>query len=141
MTKSGHFWITYLPRLVNVVCERPLRWERNYFHIDFWIRILLEFSFFQYPSFFFWIWLDSSYRQTGNYLRKYVFKKRIIGLNISLFYVYFFLPECVVPIGRSPCSPEFLKDLYQVQEETWKFFFLAHIQLFFSLFWSQTSAF
>ena len=31
--------------------------------------------------------------------------------------MYFFLPECVVPIGRSPCSPEFLKDLYQVQEE------------------------
>ena len=73
--------------------------------------------------------LTDLYRQTGNYLRKYVFKKRIIGLNISLFYVYFFLPECVVPIGRSPCSPEFLKDLYQVQEETWKFFFLAHIQL------------
>ena len=24
MTKSGHFWITYLPRLLNVVCERPL---------------------------------------------------------------------------------------------------------------------
>ena len=23
-TKSGRFWTTYLPRLVNVVCERPL---------------------------------------------------------------------------------------------------------------------
>ena len=23
-TKSGYFWTTYLPRLVNVVCERPL---------------------------------------------------------------------------------------------------------------------
>ena len=23
LTKSGHFWTTYLPRLVNVVCERP----------------------------------------------------------------------------------------------------------------------
>ena len=23
-TKSGHLWTTYLPRLVNVVCERPL---------------------------------------------------------------------------------------------------------------------
>ena len=22
-TKSGHFWTTYLPRFVNVVCERP----------------------------------------------------------------------------------------------------------------------
>ena len=27
--------------------------ERNYFHIDDWIRILLELSFSQYPSFFF----------------------------------------------------------------------------------------
>ena len=25
LTNSGHFWTTYLPRLVNVVCERPLR--------------------------------------------------------------------------------------------------------------------
>ena len=25
LTKTGHFWNTYLPRLVNVVCERPLR--------------------------------------------------------------------------------------------------------------------
>ena len=24
LTKSGHFWTTYLPRLANVVCERPL---------------------------------------------------------------------------------------------------------------------
>ena len=24
LTKSGHFWTTYLPCLVNVVCERPL---------------------------------------------------------------------------------------------------------------------
>ena len=24
LTWSGHFWTTYLPRLVNVVCERPL---------------------------------------------------------------------------------------------------------------------
>ena len=24
LTKSGHFWTTYLPRHVNVVCERPL---------------------------------------------------------------------------------------------------------------------
>ena len=24
LTKNGHFWTTYLPRLVNVVCERPL---------------------------------------------------------------------------------------------------------------------
>ena len=24
MTKNEHFWTTYLPRLVNVVCERPL---------------------------------------------------------------------------------------------------------------------
>ena len=23
LTKSGHFWTTHLPRLVNVVCERP----------------------------------------------------------------------------------------------------------------------
>ena len=23
LTKSGHFWTNYLPRLVNVVCERP----------------------------------------------------------------------------------------------------------------------
>ena len=25
LTKSGHFWTTYPPGLVNVVCERPLR--------------------------------------------------------------------------------------------------------------------
>ena len=25
LTKSGHFWTTYLPRLVNVVCELPKR--------------------------------------------------------------------------------------------------------------------
>ena len=24
LTKIGHFWTTYLPRLVNVVCEQPL---------------------------------------------------------------------------------------------------------------------
>ena len=24
LTKSGHFWTTYLPCLVNIVCERPL---------------------------------------------------------------------------------------------------------------------
>ena len=29
LTKRGQFWPTYLPRLVNVVCERPLRSERE----------------------------------------------------------------------------------------------------------------
>ena len=29
LTKSGHFWTTYLPRLVNVVCERSLT-------VDYW---------------------------------------------------------------------------------------------------------
>ena len=26
-TKNAHFWTTYLPHLVNVVCERPLFWD------------------------------------------------------------------------------------------------------------------
>ena len=28
LTESGHFWTTYLPRLVNLVGERPLTWSR-----------------------------------------------------------------------------------------------------------------
>jgi len=30
LTKSGHFWSTYLPRLVYVVCERPPRGCSNW---------------------------------------------------------------------------------------------------------------
>ena len=35
LTKSGHFLTTYLPRLVNVVCERPQDWRKNIL----WIRL------------------------------------------------------------------------------------------------------
>ena len=31
LTKSGHFSTTYLPRLVNVVCERPLNQNSDFF--------------------------------------------------------------------------------------------------------------
>ena len=41
MTKSGHFWTTYLPRLVNVVCERPLtlKWMSFYTYDENWSKL------------------------------------------------------------------------------------------------------
>ena len=41
LTKSGNFWTNYLPRLVNVVCERPLQ---SHLLIMLWMgkRVILE---------------------------------------------------------------------------------------------------
>ena len=40
-----HFWTTYPPLLVNVVCERPLRTEKNgKYLVDVWAEELLAFE-------------------------------------------------------------------------------------------------
>ena len=49
LTKSGHFWTTYLPRLVKVVCEQPLRQifnpiycpEEHFWFLSIWINSCL----------------------------------------------------------------------------------------------------
>ena len=42
LTKSGHFWITYLPHLVNVVCECPLRWHIGILGLVMFSRSILH---------------------------------------------------------------------------------------------------
>ena len=46
LTKRGHFWTTYLPRLVNVVCERPLIKKKA----QFLLQNLKKYIYFDYTG-------------------------------------------------------------------------------------------
>ena len=64
LTKSGHFKTTYLPRLVNIVCERPLIWPKKEWKIN----------------------------EINNFL-SFVFSIFLVPMLTSTETVYFFCPE------------------------------------------------
>ena len=57
LTKSGHFWTTYLPCLVNVVCERPLMHLNNLSKLAFLVNFITQKLKVGMPSFWILVFL------------------------------------------------------------------------------------